>query len=473
MSSGSAEPAPARLFRRLWPASGHWRLALPLFALLWGGTLSLFVLWLFTVRGHLRAVELAATENLLHFTLHSHSSPLAGPIRRPGDLPPGLVFVRLQQGGEQLLLVAAGREGGEYLALPPELSGVWLPFGEGKERQRLTIISRQRESGLTLQAGKEAGESYRLYRGMVNWALLVTVGSAIPLWFLVLFILRRSLAPLLTTRERVRQLAAAGDGVLLPEEGVAPELAGLAVEINKLLSRNRRLVEGMQQSLDSVAHDLRTPMTRLRSVAEYGLQAEADPERLREALADCLEESERVLAMLRIMMSVAEAEAGTMRLELMPADLADGLKEVLSLYEYVAEESGITVSLAAEEGVPVLVDRMRIGQVWANLLDNALKYGRSGGWVRISLHAEEGWAVVLFADNGIGISATEQPRIWERLYRGDRSRSKPGLGLGLSYVRAVVAAHGGSVAVASELHQGSHFTVRIPIYRGELSLTNG
>jgi signal transduction histidine kinase len=170
--------------------------------------------------------------------------------------------------------------------------------------------------------------------------------------------------------------------------------------------------------------------------------------------------------MLKIMMSVAEAESGTMRLELHECDIISSLQQVVILYEYVAEEQKITVQLqAGEVDTPVraMVDSTRISQVWANLLDNGIKYGREGGWVKIAAQVVGGELVVRFVDNGMGISESEQGRIWERLYRGDRSRSRPGLGLGLSYVHAVVAAHHGRVSVQSTLHEGSQFEVRLPL----------
>jgi signal transduction histidine kinase len=108
------------------------------------------------------------------------------------------------------------------------------------------------------------------------------------------------------------------------------------------------------------------------------------------------------------------------------------------------------------------VDITRISQVWANLLDNGIKYGREGGWVRIDVQVVAGEVLVTFTDNGMGISESEQGRIWERLFRGDRSRSRQGLGLGLNYVHAVVTAHHGTVSVKSKLHQGSRFEVRLP-----------
>lgn len=110
-----------------------------------------------------------------------------------------------------------------------------------------------------------------------------------------------------------------------------------------------------------------------------------------------------------------------------------------------------------------MVDKTRVSQVWANLLDNAIKYGRDGGWVTIELQKEPTEVVIFFRDNGIGIAENEQGRIWERLYRGDRSRSQKGLGLGLNYVRAVVEAHGGKVSVTSALHEGSCFEVRLSL----------
>jgi signal transduction histidine kinase len=122
------------------------------------------------------------------------------------------------------------------------------------------------------------------------------------------------------------------------------------------------------------------------------------------------------------------------------------------------------------------LDCTRIAQVWANLLDNGIKYGRDGGWVKISVKQDSTAVTVCFEDNGMGISESEQHKIWERLYRGDRSRSQKGLGLGLNYVQAVVAAHGGEVSVDSVLNQGSCFKVVLPrnyVSTQEKSQTSG
>ena len=441
--------------------------ALPVFLLLWTGSLLLAALYLVTIRTHFIEVERAEAERLLDSYLAAHRSPLrhfGSLLFRHDDLLEGLAFVRVVQGGDQMLLVGDPQGGSNlksYIDLVPTATGVWLKVDMGEERRLLTVIIREYENGI-IQTGKDAGETYRLFRGIIGKTIGIVFFGSLFLWPISLYFIKQSLVPLTASREMIAALEQSKTG-LLPEEGNGPELDSLYRQINRLIRQNRRLVIEMQQSLDNVAHDLRTPMTRLRSVAEFGLQADDDTARLREALADCLEESERVLAMLKIMMSVAEAESGTMRLEVRECDLAETLEQVVTLYEYVAEERRIAVRLATEKPLPVRVDATRIAQVWANLLDNAIKYGREGGWVTITARMTADAAEVIFADNGMGISDNEQGKIWERLYRGDRSRSQKGLGLGLSYVRAVVLAHGGSVSVSSTLHEGSSFTVRLPV----------
>ena len=443
--------------------------ALSVFLLLWLGGLFLGLLYLFSVRAHLQTIERDQAEKLLdsYFAANRSANRLFGSSLLQHDtLLHGLTFVRIIQGNDQMVVV--GDQAGalslkELLNLPPESTGVWLPVGRGDERHLLTIISRKHDNGVLIQAGKDGREGYRLFNQLVRYTIFIVVFSIVMLWPLSLYFIKLSLSPLIATRERIVDLIQRSKTGLLPEEGNGPELDSLYGQINQLIRQNRHLVLEMQHSLDNVAHDLRTPMTRLRSVAEYGLQAEGDTLRLRDALSDCLEESERVLAMLKIMMSVAEAESGTMRLELQNCDVVSTLKQVVTLYEYVAEESEITVHLQSDKEVYAGLDSTRISQVWANLLDNGIKYGKEGGWVKIAVQVIDGEVAVIFSDNGMGISETEQGRIWERLFRGDRSRSRQGLGLGLSYVHAVVAAHHGTVSVKSKLHQGSQFEVRLPL----------
>ena len=328
----------------------------------------------------------------------------------------------------------------------------------------LEVASARLIDGTILQVGK-SNETRRAllrqFRVIVGWVAVITMVIGV-IGGLVLT--RSTLRPIDDLIHVVRNIIRTGrTNERVParfEPGAGDTVDELIALFNTMLDRITGLIGAMGESLDNVAHDLRTPMARLRAVAERALQS-GDPAQQREALADCLEESDHIVSMLNTLMDISEAETGVLRLPREPVPLRQLLQQVVELYEEVAETKHVAVTLQADD-ILVSGSRDRLRQVFANLLDNAIKYTAEHGAVTIRAFAEEGDAVVAVSDTGVGIAAEHLPRIWDRLYRADPSRSERGLGLGLSLVRAYVQAHGGRVEATSEPGRGSTFTVRLP-----------
>jgi signal transduction histidine kinase len=167
--------------------------------------------------------------------------------------------------------------------------------------------------------------------------------------------------------------------------------------------------------------------------------------------------------MLNTLMDISEAETGAMKLDPEEINVAPLIDDIVELYGYTAEEKGVSVYTGFPKELYLTADRNWVRQVLANLLDNAIKYTPTGGRIDIEACRREQEVIITVKDTGVGISQEELDKIWERLYRGDKSRSQRGLGLGLSLVNAIVGAHRGYVQVSSEPGAGSVFTVSLPV----------
>jgi signal transduction histidine kinase len=348
--------------------------------------------------------------------------------------------------------------------LKPPLIDEWQYYSSTRDGDLLEVASVQLSNKSVLQVGKRIRDREELLEHfrdtwlatIIPMILIGVAGGA--------FVAARALRPLRSLSNVTRSIIdTARFDARVPDNHTGDEINQLIVLFNRMLARIETLIGGMKDSLDNVAHDLRTPITRLRGTAELALRPDADPEVCREALADCLEESDRIMTMLNTLMDISEAETGTMKLVLEQVNLAELIHEVTDLYEHVAEEAKVGVTTHVPQDIALRADRVRLRQVVANLVDNAIKYTPSGGRVEIEADRGERQAILLLRDTGVGIPIEELPRIWDRLYRGDKSRSQRGLGLGLSLVKAVVQAHQGRVEASANPGGGSIFTLYLPL----------
>ena len=436
-------------------------------------TVSLFALAYFLLASTLRQHDRDDVEQRLHqLAAQYQATDLAG-LKKELALE-----TRLRKSKPFFIRIAGPRNTTVFLQIPDQ----WAAFDVSKlesapvidpgtlirvpakdDEAVLEIAGTRLPDGSILQIGKSTEQRDSVLESF-GW---IVAGVMVPLVLVGVlggvFLARRSLQPIRQLIGAVHAIEAGSMEARVPIRETGDELDELGKLFNGMLNRIATLIQGMRNALDNVAHDLRTPVARIRGIAELALRSEGAPDRCQEALADCVEESDQLLQMLNTLMDISEAETGTLRLHLEPVDMAKLLADAVDLYQLVAEEKAITVSITAPQQLWLTADRNRLRQVMANLLDNAIKYTSEGGRVEVQGYASQNMMVIRVADTGIGMTPDELSKSWDRLYRGDRSRSQRGLGLGLSLVKAVVEAHRGHVEALSSPGVGSVFIVTLPV----------
>ena len=388
------------------------------------------------------------------------------------------VIVRLQSKDGTILFqrVPSGEEGFDLSRLasfpehPQSEPRVWFEIEEKGDEDVLIVLSQKLGDGSLLQVGRSSADREE----QLQYLLTILIGVGFPILLLTavagIWLVDSALKPIRSFTRTLEALKDGGVSARVPETLTSDEISTLISLFNGLLDRIEKLIEGLRETVNHVAHDLRTPLTRFRMSAERALQIhigkgeinENEVDALREAVESALESSERMLSLVDQVLEISRAEAGGLPIQDGFVRLDDLVHQAYDLYRDVAEEKQI--QLEFEPGNPVLSrgDRTQLLRVVANLLDNALKYTSSGGRVRIRTGSEPGERWLTISDTGMGISEQDLPKVWARLFRCDRSRTAPGLGLGLSWVKAVVEAHQGTVSVESALDQGSCFRVSFP-----------
>ncbi len=341
----------------------------------------------------------------------------------------------------------------------PLFSTLSLPGRRHRVRlvSRLTRDNRVIEIGTTLQGNETMLERYRETFGTALVIMLVCGG------FIGWLLARKAMSGVHRITHTATRIGKGDLARRVPPGNEGQEITALAQAFNEMLERIESLVRESKQVTDNVAHELRTPVTRIRGMAETTLNSDSHLGDYREMAAMVIEDSDRLIEMINTMLEITRTDSGVAELASEPLDLREIVAEAADLFKPMAEDKDIDLQLnTPPRGVPVQGDRSRFQRVVANLLDNAISYTPAGGTVAVSVVAGPAHAEVEIADTGMGIAANDLPRIFERFYRGDKSRSTPGSGLGLSLALAIIRAHGGEITVKSTPGRGSTFTVLLP-----------
>ncbi|MFD1197622.1 ATP-binding protein [Brucella gallinifaecis] len=303
-------------------------------------------------------------------------------------------------------------------------------------------------NSMRLLVGRDLGEPER-FRDLVRSSLMLALGimgvGALLIWF---FVGRRAL-------KRIDDMSRASQRIMdgdltgrLPVNGSGDEFDRLSGNLNVMLGRILELNEGLKQVSDNIAHDLKTPLTRLRNRAEEALSGKKAGPEYRAALEDIIGESDQLIRTFSAILMISRLEAGYSSENLDEMPVAPIVRDVAEMYEPVAEDAGVQLTLAALDDVPLRINRELVGQTVSNLVDNAIKYALSSenvAAVTLSMERDQHWVRIVVADNGPGIPEDKREQATERFVRLEESRTQPGSGLGLSLAKAVMKLHGGAL----------------------------
>jgi heavy metal sensor kinase len=327
--------------------------------------------------------------------------------------------------------------------------------------------------GVILQTGRSMENYTRIigaFRGifLVTMALLLSLATGVG-WFMA----RRSISGVEAITRTAQGISGGSLEKRVPVTAQEDEIDQLAMTFNQMLDRIQTLVVEIREMSDNVAHDLKSPITRIRGIAEVTLTSGKSIAEYQAMAASAIEECDRLLDVINTMLMISKTEAGVDKPSRGNIDLALLIREACTLFETTAEDRGVSLTCTLPARHDFQGDAPMMRRLIANLLDNALKYTPPGKEVHVSLAETASAALITVQDTGIGISNDDLPHIFERFYRGDQSRSQAGIGLGLSLARAIARAHKGDISVASRPDEGSTFKVTLPKREFAEPLTNG
>jgi signal transduction histidine kinase len=342
-----------------------------------------------------------------------------------------------------------------------------LEAPEGSDHRALVQVV-QLPGGFRLLVGRDLEERERLFGIIANagqWSLALVVILGLAGGF---FVSRRVLNRVEAMTDKAQTIMAGDLAGRLPVAGTGDELDRLAEHLNAMLERIEALMRGLKEVSDNIAHDLKTPLTRLRNRCEQALRGSAGVDDYRAALESTIAESDELIRTFDALLMIARAESGHARDNMTEFDAAEIARDVGELYEPLADEKGIALTVDAPAAAPVRGNRELVSQALANLIDNAIKYAGPNGEVNgapaeiVVKAGNDGERIALsVADRGPGIAEADRGRVVERFVRLEQSRSAPGSGLGLSLAAAVARLHGGELKLEDN-HPGLRSTIALP-----------
>jgi signal transduction histidine kinase len=289
--------------------------------------------------------------------------------------------------------------------------------------------------------------------------------------FASVFVTRRTMGRIEAINSTSRAIMQSGLGQRIPRKGTRDEWDQLAENLNLMLDRIEGLMGEVKQVTDNVAHDLRTPLARMRGRLEKAYARQRDGEHDQSLIGDTMADLDSVLRMFASLTRISQIEANDRTAAFRAVNLANIAREVVELFDAAAEEKGGHLSVVADQPVLVTGDRDLLFNAMANLVDNAIKHGNEAGQVTVEVRRDLGGAVISVADDGPGIPVNECQQVFKRFYRLERSRCTPGNGLGLSLVAAVARLHGARIEMADNA-PGLKFKLLFPLLTGA-DLDNG
>lgn len=337
----------------------------------------------------------------------------------------------------------------------PVYATVTIPGFNSKVRVAYLRLSKDRILRIALLLRQDENFLFGLQRALIVTMAVILSGVILAGWIMLQQVIGRVVA----VTNTALSISSSSLDKRVPVSRREDEMDRLARAFNGMLDRIGSLVKGQQEVTDNVAHDLKMPLTRIRVIAESVLTNPGEKGNLEEVMSTIIEETDRLLEMINTTLEIRAIEAGSAVLDFSEINLADVIRQAVELFQFVAEDKDISLQVSNLVPFPVHADLRRLQRVFANLIDNAVKYTSKGGKVEIIMRIDHQEAAVDISDTGIGISAEAMPRIFERFYRGDKSRSTSGLGLGLSLAESIIKAHDGKITVQSVPGHGSTFTV--------------